>query len=199
MFDVKLRRMVDPAVSRIAIKLAKYGIGANTLTMFGALTGLGAALAISQTSYRIAIILIISNRVIDGLDGAVARINGATAFGGFLDSLADYLFYISVPVAFGISAATNQMAALLLVAAFTLTAVSFLAFAAISARQAGDGAHGPKAFIYSTGLMEGGETIAFFIAFCLFPGYFIPLALVFAGLCLLTVGQRIVLAAKTFG
>lgn len=198
MFDVQLRRVVDPAINRVARKLVQNGIGANALTIFGAIIGLGAAFAISQHSYQTAIMLIAANRVIDGLDGAVARINGPTEFGGFLDSMADYLFYVSVPVAFGIAASANQIAALLLVSTFTLTAVSFLAFAAIAARHSSDGAHGQKAFIYSTGLMEGGETIAFFIAFCLVPAYFVPLALVFAGLCLLTVGQRIVMAAKTF-
>lgn len=191
--------MVDPAVNGVAKKLAGKGIGANALTLSGAMIGLAAAFAISQNSYQVAIIFIVANRVLDGLDGAVARINGPTEFGGFLDSLADYLFYVSVPVAFGIAATNNQMAALLLVAAFTLTAVSFLTFAAIAARQTIDSTHGPKAFIYSTGLMEGSETIAFFIAFCLFPAYFVPLALVFAGLCMVTVGQRIVMAAKTFG
>jgi hypothetical protein len=91
------------------------------------------------------------------------------------------------------------MPALILVASFTLTAVSFLAFAAIAARRpTDDGTHGPKAFIYSTGLMEGGETIAFFVLFCLFPAYFPTLANVFAMLCLLTVVQRMVLAAKSF-
>jgi hypothetical protein len=93
----------------------------------------------------------------------------------------------------------NQMPALLLIASFTLTAVSFLAFAAIAARQTSDdGAHGPKAFIYSTGLMEGGETIAFFVLFCLFPGFFPTLAILFAALCLMTVAQRFILAAKSF-
>lgn len=199
MLDVQLRRVVDPALDRMAAGLAKSGIGANALTVLGAATSLTAAAAISQNSFGLALILIVINRVIDGLDGAVARINGPTEFGGYLDSLADFLFYVSVPVAFGFSASANQMAALILVASFTLTAVSFLAFAAIAARQANDGAHEPKAFIYSTGLMEGGETIAFFIAFCLWPAHFTVLALIFAGLCLITVGQRIMMAAKSFG
>ena len=199
MLDVQLRRVVDPALDRMAAGLAKSGIGANALTILGAATSLTAAAAISQNSFGLALILIVINRVIDGLDGAVARINGPTDFGGYLDSLADFLFYVSVPVAFGFSASVNQMAALLLVASFTLTAVSFLAFAAIAARQANDGAHEPKAFIYSTGLMEGGETIAFFIAFCLWPAHFTVLALIFAGLCLITVFQRIMMAAKSFG
>jgi hypothetical protein len=46
--------------------------------------------------------------------------------------------------------------------------------------------------------MEGAETIAFFALFCLFPGFFPTLAIVFAALCLLTVVQRFILAAKSF-
>jgi hypothetical protein len=46
--------------------------------------------------------------------------------------------------------------------------------------------------------MEGGETIAFFLLFCLFPTFFPTLATVFAALCLLTAVQRMVLAAKSF-
>jgi phosphatidylglycerophosphate synthase len=197
--DVQLRRAVDPALNRVAAGLAKGGIGANALTIGGAAIGLAAALAICLNSFGLGLILIIANRVIDGLDGAVARINGPTEFGGYLDSLADFLFYVSVPAAFGFANSANQMAALLLVASFTLTAVSFLAFAAIAARKGADGAHGPKAFVYSTGLMEGGETVAFFVAFCLLPAHFATLALIFAGLCMLTVVQRIVIAAKAFG
>jgi phosphatidylglycerophosphate synthase len=199
MFDVQLRRAVDPVVSRAAVILAKSGIGANALTLFGAATGLAAGLAITQNSFVLALALIIANRIIDGLDGAVARINGPTEFGGYLDSLADFLFYVSVPVAFGLAHSANQIAALILVACFTLTAVSFLALAAIAARRGSESAYEPKAFIYSTGIMEGGETIAFFITFCLLPIYFPTLALVFSGLCVLTVGQRIILAAKMFG
>ncbi len=197
MLDVQLRRLVDPALKRAAAELEKSGIGANALTIFGAAIGLASAFAISQNSFGFAFALIVINRLIDGLDGAVARINGPTEFGGYLDSLCDFLFYVSVPVAFGMANSANQMAALVLTASFTLTAVSFLAFAAIAARQGvSKGADGPKAFIYSTGLMEGGETIAFFLAFCLFPAQFAVLALVFAGLCLLTVVQRILMAAK---
>ena len=199
MLDAPLRRLVDPALNRVAAVLAKGGIGANALTLFGAAIGLGVAVAISQSSFGLALALVIANRVIDGLDGAVARINGPTEFGGYLDSLADYLFYVSVPVAFGFASPANQMAALLLVASFTLTAVSFLAFAAIAARKGADeGAHGPKAFIYSTGLMEGGETIVFFILFCLLPIHFPTIASGFAALCLLTVAHRVLIAANQF-
>lgn len=199
MFDAALRRLIDPPLNRSAGWLAKTGFSANALTIVGAATGLAAAVAISQQQLTAALALIILNRVLDGVDGAVARINGPTEFGGYLDTLADFLFYVSVPVAFGWAITDNQLPALLLVASFTLTAISFLGFAAIAAKSGrNDGAHGPKAFIYSTGLMEGGETIAFFMLFCLFPSQFPTLAMIFAILCLATVVQRVMLAAQSF-
>jgi phosphatidylglycerophosphate synthase len=199
MFDAVLRRLIDPPLNAGAGWLAKSGASANALTIIGACIGMGAAAAVSQQQFTAGLALILANRILDGFDGAVARINGPTEFGGYLDTLADFLFYVSVPVAFGFAAPENLLPALLLVASFTITAVSFLGFAAIAARSGQkDGAHGPKAFIYSTGLMEGGETIAFFVLFCLLPAYFPKLALVFAGLCVLTIVQRVALAAKTF-
>ena len=199
MFDVALRRLIDPALTRVAAWVAGTRISANALTISGAGFGLGAAFCITQSHFAAALAFIVLNRICDGLDGAIARINGPTELGGYLDILCDYVFYLSVPVAFAWMDPANQMPALILVASFTLTAAGFLAFAAIAARHTSiDSAHGPKAFIYSTGLMEGGETIAFFVLFCLFPAFFPTLAIVFAALCLLTVMQRMVLAAKSF-
>jgi phosphatidylglycerophosphate synthase len=199
MFDVALRRFVDPALIRMAGWIADTRISANMMTISGAGLALGAAFFVTQSNFAAALGFILLNRIFDGLDGAIALINGPTEFGGYLDTICDYVFYLSIPIAFGLMNSDNQMPALLLIASFTLTAVSFLAFAAIAARQTSDdGAHGPKAFIYSTGLMEGGETIAFFVLFCLFPGFFPTLAILFAALCLMTVAQRFILAAKSF-
>jgi phosphatidylglycerophosphate synthase len=199
MFDAALRRLIDPPLNRGAHWLAKSGLSATALTIVGALVGMSAAIAIIQQHFVTGLALIMANRIFDGFDGAVARINGPTEFGGYLDTLADFLFYVSIPAAFSLTDYGNLFPAVLLVASFTLTAVSFLSFAAIAARSGhNDGTHGPKAFIYSTGLMEGGETIAFFVLFCLFPTYFPELALLFASLCMVTVAQRIALAAKTF-
>jgi hypothetical protein len=56
-----------------------------------------------------------------------------------------------------------------------------------------------KSLFYSTGLAEGAETIAAFIAMCLWPQQFPAIALGFAALCLLTVVQRSVVARGVFG
>jgi phosphatidylglycerophosphate synthase len=199
MFDARLRQRIDPALNRLAAVIAKTGLSANALTGMGAVTGIVAGMAIATQYYTLALFLVIINRIVDGLDGAVARIKGSTFWGGYLDTIADYIFYVAVPVGFSHADTANQVPALVLVASFTLTAVSFLGFAAIAAKQGlDDEPHGPKAFLYSTGLMEGGETIAFFMLMCAFPAYFATLAMLFAGLCILTVGQRIWIARQRF-
>jgi phosphatidylglycerophosphate synthase len=204
LFDAAIRKVIDPALNTAARLVGKTGVSANMLTIFGAAIGCMGAAAVAGRQYELGLIWILLNRLLDGLDGPLARQYGTSQagpseFGGYLDSLCDFLFYVAVPVGFGISDPANLLPALILVASFTLTAVSFLAFAAIAARQdSGDGAHGKKAFIYSTGLMEGTETILFFIAMCLLPAYFTVLAYCFAGLCALTVLQRVMMAAKQF-
>ncbi len=101
MFDAKLRQLIDPPLNATARWVAGSGVSANALTIFGAMVGLAAAIAIGQQHFSVALVLILLNRILDGVDGAVARINGPTEFGGYLDTLADFLFYVSVPVAFG--------------------------------------------------------------------------------------------------
>jgi phosphatidylglycerophosphate synthase len=196
MFDARLRRLIDPPLNRAARVLAG-AVGANVITVAGGLLAPAIAVALSQQQWEVALVLILLNRVLDGLDGAVARIRGVTAWGGYLDSLCDYLFYLAVPLGFALASPANLWPALWLVASFTLTAVSFLALAAILAGR--DLGHGAKAFSYTSGLMEGGETIAFFVAMCLLPAWFAMLAFIFAGLCGLTVLQRLWLARRILG
>ena len=199
MFDARLRPLINPPLNAIGRWLARWGISANAITLAGLIPALGAAAAIAHDQYLVGLALILVNRLLDGLDGAVARASGPTDLGGYLDTLADYVFYVAVPVAFGLANAANAVPALLLVASFTLTCASFLVFAAIAARRGEEtSAHGAKAIFYSTGLAEGTETIAAFVAMCLWPGQFPAIATGFAALCLLTVIQRSLLARRTF-
>ena len=199
MFDAKLRPLIDPPLNRLGSALARRGVTANAITFLGLALGLAGAAAISVGYFSAGLGLILANRLLDGLDGAVARANGPTVLGGYFDIVADFAFYVSVPLGFGLVDPANTQAALVLVASFVLTGVSFLAYAVIAAeRGARTHAHGRKSFFYSTGLAEGGETIAVFIAFALFPAWFVPLAYAYAALCVLTVFQRSALAIVQF-
>jgi phosphatidylglycerophosphate synthase len=199
MFDARLRPLIDPPLNRAGRVLAGWGVTANGITFTGLAIGLAGAAAIAVGEIGWGLALILANRVLDGLDGAVARARGPSDLGGYFDIVADFAFYVSVPVGFGVLAAANTLPALVLVASFVLTGVSFLAFAVIAEKRgAATSAHGRKSFFYSTGLAEGTETIAVFIAMGLAPAWFPHIAYGYAALCVLTVFQRSALALATF-
>lgn len=199
MLDAKLRPLIDPPLNRAGQLLAGLGVTANGLTFTGLALGLSGAAAIALGHIGWGLALIIANRVADGLDGAVARVRGPSDLGGYFDIVADFAFYVSIPLGFGILSPANTLPALVLVASFVLTGVSFLGFAVIAAKRGAENtAHGRKSFFYSTGLAEGTETIAVFIAMCLFPAWFAWLAYGYAMLCVLTVFQRSAMAATVF-
>lgn len=200
MFDTLVRPLITRPLDAAGRTLARSGISANAVTLTGLGTGLLAATAIAVGWFKTAFALIVLNRVIDGLDGAVARATETTDSGGFLDIVVDYVFYVSVPLAFAFyEPGVNAVPAAALLAAFCLTCSSFLAFAAIAAKRGIETlAHGRKSFFYSTGIVEGTETIAFFLIMTALPQWFPPLAWLFFGLCVLTAVQRTLLAFRTF-
>ncbi|MFN9034633.1 MAG: CDP-alcohol phosphatidyltransferase family protein [Alphaproteobacteria bacterium] len=199
MFDARLRPLIDPVLDRMGAALVRVGIGANPVSLAGAASGALAGVAIGLGQPLAGLVLVLASRLLDGLDGAIARVKGPTDFGGYLDIVCDYVFYLAVPLGFGLAAPGNLPLALLLVATFTLTAVSFLAYAALAAKRGLETrAHGLKSFFYSTGLAEGAETLLAFILMCLWPAGFPVIASIFTGLCLLTVIQRSVIAWRVF-
>jgi phosphatidylglycerophosphate synthase len=199
MLDARLRPLIDPPLNAAGRVLAGAGVTANALTFAGLALGLAGAAAIAFGHLGWGLALIIANRLLDGLDGAVARARGPSDLGGYFDIVADFAFYVSIPLGFGILSPANTLPALVLVASFVLTGVSFLAFAVIAAKRGTTtAAHGRKSFFYSTGLAEGAETIAVFIAMCLWPAAFGAIAYAYAALCVLTVFQRSIMAASAF-
>lgn len=199
MLDAKLRPLIDPPLNRIGAVLASLGVTANALTFSGLALGLAGAATIALGHIGWGLALIIANRLLDGLDGAVARVRGPSDLGGYFDIVADFAFYVSIPLGFAIAAPANALPAAVLIASFVLTGVSFLAFAVIAGKRgATTEAHGRKSFFYSTGLAEGAETIAVFIAMCLWPAAFPLIAYGYAALCALTVVQRSAMAARAF-
>jgi phosphatidylglycerophosphate synthase len=201
MLDGVMRRIIDPAITRAGRGLATRGVTANGVTLIGFGVGMACAVCIWLRLDTAALLLLAANRILDGLDGAVARANGLTDRGGYLDIVCDFIFYGAVPLAFALrDPDANALASVMLLAAFYANGASFLAFAAIAQRRGlVTEQRGPKSLYYTTGLMEGTETILFFAAFLLFPAWYAPLAIVFAALCAITCAARIVLAWHVFG
>jgi phosphatidylglycerophosphate synthase len=182
------RSLLHPPAQR----LAALGLRADQITIAGFVLGLCALPALAFGAHGAALVFILLNRLADGLDGAVARIVGATDRGAFLDTALDFLFYALVPLGFALfDPGANALPAAVLIASFVGTGSSFLAFAVIAARR-GIVSHGypAKGIYYLGGLTEGAETIAFFVAICLVPSAFPILALVFAAACAVTTLTR---------
>ena len=201
MLDGRLRGVMDPGLNAAGRALARAGVSANALTLAGLACGLVACLLIGfGLPGLMALLPLLLGRLADGLDGAVARATVKTDFGGCLAIVADFAFYGAVPLAFAFrDPVHNSLPAAVLLLAFYINGASFLAFAALAAKRGLEtGAQGEKSLYFSAGLMEGAETVAFFTIFCLWPQVFPPLAVIFALLCLVTTGGRLLLAARMF-
>ena len=138
-------------------------------------------------------ICILLNRIFDGLDGALARKQGITDAGGFLDISLDFLFYSLIPLGFIFAdPLQNAIAGAVLIFTFVGTGSSFLAFAILASKHnISDPVYKNKSFYYMTGLTGGTETVICFVIMCLFPLYFSTIAYVFAAMCLFTTFSRI--------
>jgi phosphatidylglycerophosphate synthase len=193
MLDKAIQRALRPAMARAARGLVRLGVGANAISLTGFAIGMAAAGAIALQHYLPGLALLLLSRLMDGLDGAVARATQPTDRGGFLDITLDFLFYAAIPLGFAVAdPASNALPAAVLLAAFIGTGSSFLAFATVAEkRQMASAAFPDKSFYFLGGLTEATETIVAFAAMCLWPQWFPQIAYGFAVLCGITTVLRL--------
>ncbi|NMH59877.1 CDP-alcohol phosphatidyltransferase family protein [Alteromonas ponticola] len=194
MLDAKLTPLIKPLLRPLIVRLDKRGVSPNQVTLAGFCIGLLAVPMIILNWWVMALIFIALNRVADGVDGELARYqNSSSSAGGYLDICLDFLFYASIPLAFGIADPQAWgIPALVLLTAFIGTGSSFLAFAVAAEKYTIERPQFQhKSFYYMQGLTEGTETILAFVAFCIWPYWFAQLAYGFAVLCAITIVTRI--------
>ncbi len=194
MLDRLVQNMLAPVLQTVGRALLRAGWGADALTGLGFGVGMAAAVAIANQAFGLGLFLLLASRLLDGLDGAVARLTRPTDAGGFLDIALDFLFYAAVPLAFALAdPVANALPAAVLLASFLGTGSSFLAFAVLAEkRQLSDKALPGKSFYFLGGLTEATETIAVFAAMCWWPQHFAILAYGFSVLCAITTAMRVV-------
>lgn len=197
MFDARIRPLIDPVLTRTGRRLAAAGVTADGLTLAGFGVGMLAAAAIAAGWFAAGFVLIAINRLVDGLDGPVARATGPSDRGGFLDIVLDFSFYGVIPLAFALAdPAANALPAAALLAAFYVNGAAFLAFAVMAEKRGlATEAQGKKSLYYVAGLAEGTETVAVFLAMAAFPTWFPVLAYGFAALTAVSATARIVIGA----
>ncbi|MEN9408937.1 MAG: hypothetical protein RL216_911 [Pseudomonadota bacterium] len=196
-----MRRRIDPGLDAVGKRLAGLGVTADAVTLAGLALGLGAAAVIALGGPGWAALgPLLASRVADGLDGAVARARGKSDFGGYLDIVCDFVFYAAIPMAFVLrDPGAHAVAGAFLLASFYVNGTTFLGYAVLAEKRGMQTrARGEKSLYFTAGLLEGTETIGFFLLLCLLPWAFAPLAWVFGTLCFVTAAARLWLAVRTF-
>lgn len=195
MLDRTVRRLIAPASARAGRRLAARGIAPDLLTAAGFVVGAAAAAAAAAALWPVALALWLTSRVFDGLDGAVARVRGATAYGGFLDIMADFTVYGLFVVGVAVAVPSARLACVVLLFTYYVNGAAFLAFSSLAERRSlavGD----ERSLRFLGGLTEGTETIVVHSLFCLLPGSAAVIAWVFSGAVAVTAVGRVVSAVR---
>ncbi len=195
MIDQALRAQLAPSLDRVANRLAARDVPALGVTAAGLLAGLGACVAVAESAWALALVLWLVNRVLDGLDGPIARQRGATELGGLLDFVADFVVYSGFVLGVAIAHPGARLACVALLASYVVNNVALLSFSSVIERlglELGD----ERSLRLTTGIAEGTETIVVYSLFCVIPGSSTTIAWVFAGFVAMTAVQRVADAAR---
>ncbi len=195
MFDHWLRTLKDRLFEPIAPGIGRL-VHPNVISLLALLAGLATAVLASHGYTGTAFAAWMLNRLLDGLDGSVARAVGAQSdFGGYLDILLDFVVYASVPVGVVLGHPTEAAwrAGLFLLASFFVNAASWMYLAAIlERRNLGAAATGERTSVtMPPGLVGGAETVVFFTMFLLLPARAPALFWLMGGLVWLNVVLRL--------
>lgn len=193
MLDTAVRARLAAPLDRAAGALDARGISPGAVTAAGLVVGVAACVAAGLAAWPWALALWLANRVLDGLDGPLARRRGPTDLGGMLDFLADFVVYGGFVLAVAVAEPDARVACCALLVAYLLNNVALLSFASLIEKRRlayGD----ERSLRFTAALTEGTETVLAYIAFCLLPGSAEWVAWTFAALVMVSVVQRVVQA-----
>jgi phosphatidylglycerophosphate synthase len=194
MLDLRLRSTKERLLAPVAARCPSF-LSAAAVSFVSLACCVGAGVA----AWRGAVVLSLVGRVLDGLDGAIARSNGAASdFGGYVDLLFDTVGYAAVPlgIAFSVGQLGTWQIIAVLLGSFYVNSVSWLMLSALLEKR-GERASGEQTSVtMPTGLIEGTETIVLFtIALALPQHADITFAVMAAGVAI-GVTQRAVAARR---
>lgn len=189
MIDAPVRARIDPALNRVGARLHRRGVRAAHVTALGLLVGIAAAASVVLEHWWLALALWLANRLLDGIDGPIARAAAPTPLGGYLDFVADYVVYVSIPVAMAWALPELRLVIACMFAAFLLNIVQLLTLSSIAEQQRRVSSDG-RALHFGRGLIEGGETILAYAIALAIPTHADITFSIFAILVLVTAMQR---------
>jgi phosphatidylglycerophosphate synthase len=200
-FDQRLRVVKEAALAPLARPISRY-VGPTALSVGGLALTLGAAGAAWRGLVIVSVVSWLLGRVLDGLDGIVARERGsASDLGAYTDIMLDTVGYAAVPL--GIAASIGRTAVwaatAFLLASFYVNAMSWTYLSALlEKRSQGASATGEMTSVtMPAGLIEGAETVVLFTTMLLFPGAAAVLFGIVAAAVIVTAAQRMLWAVRS--
>ncbi len=197
MFDTPLRRFKDQVGTPLAHRMSR--ISPTFISMLGLAIGLFATYAAYKQQYLWALTLWLINRILDGLDGLIARQHDRQSdFGGYVDILTDFIIYAALPLGLvaGSPSSEHYLALGILLAVFYVNTASWMYLAAILEKRAAHSTETQTTIVMPAGIIGGFETIIAYGIFLLFPVYITILFSIFAALVFITTIQRLVWAKR---
>lgn len=198
MFDAWVRALKDRLIAPLATWLGRF-VHPHLVTVSALLAGLMTAWLAAMGGTVSAFGWWVVSRLLDGLDGSVARASGRQSdFGGYLDILLDFIVYAAVPLGIVAANPAAAPAGLFLLATFVVNSASWMYLSAILERR-GQGAAttGERTTVtMPPGIIAGAETVVFYSLFLLMPQHAPTLFTVMGLLVVGNVVQRLVWAAR---
>lgn len=191
MLDKKINNYLEKYLIYIATILYKYNCSANFITLIAAVAGFFCFFCIVESEFFLAFLFLLLNRFFDGIDGALARIDGETDLGAFYDIISDFVFYSLFPIGFVFNNIENAFSICFLLLSFVSTQSTFLASAWIIEKNKILVKKNKKSFFYIGGITEGFETIIFFTLMLIFNDFVYLISYIFGLLCWITCIFRI--------
>ena len=218
MLDSRIRRLIDPPLASVAAAIDRPWISPDRLTVAGLVLGLASAGAAALTLWWPALVLWLVSRILDGLDGSLARLRrsrevagaggsseaggagGSSEAGGFLDIVSDFVVYGATVfgVAVGASVAFDApwwpFAFVLLT--YYVNGTAFLAFSSIAertGRRIDDG----RSLSFLGRIAEGTETIIVHSVWLIVPFLAWQIAVVWGVFVAASAVQRIIVGYRS--
>mmetsp|Transcript_17262 Transcript_17262/g.67172 ORF Transcript_17262/g.67172 Transcript_17262/m.67172 type:complete len:221 (+) Transcript_17262:160-822(+) len=161
MLDSYLRHVKEAICLPLARLLGGYASPLQ-ITVVGFLVGMLSPFLVAAEHYRWGCLCWAANRLLDGLDGVVARVtNRQTDFGGYLDIVCDFIVYSALPIGLVVARPSDISFTILAVMESTFFvngASQFYLATLLEKRQLSEGSEFTSIDL-PVGLIEGTETM----------------------------------------
>ncbi|MBI3790639.1 MAG: CDP-alcohol phosphatidyltransferase family protein [Gemmatimonadetes bacterium] len=197
MFDEPFRRAFPAMVGGPVRALARAGVTPNQVTVAACALGVGAGVLVGAHHPRLALVAWLASRVLDGVDGVLARETGrGTPFGGVLDLTLDMLAYGAMVVGFAVVHPAHPIAWTLILVGYLLVTTLTLAVASLLEGLQARGGLTNRSIAFTPGYAEAGETTAVYVLLLLVPQFTVAIAWTWIALLAATVVQRLAFARR---